>query len=478
MPRLRRASAVVLARRDPLEVYLVRRSPEQKFFPDYWAFPGGTLDEGEDFAQAALREMVEETGVWLASSVPAALDREKARGALLAGDAEGFAAMLAGAGGSLAAGRLVPAARLVTPEFSPARYDTQFYAAWLPPGEMPSIVPGELVDGAWFAPAEALARWARHEMLIAPPAIAILTALAEHGLEEAAARMRAEDGKPHHERFRVWFHPGIHVLPLRTPTLAPATTTNFVCIGRERVLLVDPGCGDREGLAVLEAYVRGILDEGSAVEGIVLTHHHPDHVAGVPFLKERFGFPVMAHAETAKRVSFPVDRRLGDGDILELGRDENVGKNWRIRVLHTAGHTKGSISLLDNRFGAMVVGDLASSVSTIVVDPADGGDMGAYMRSLSRLADLSPSIVIPGHGPAVAGARLLTGTLEHRRGREAKVVEALKAGAATVEEMLPLVYSDVDASVWGLAARSLEAHLRKLEHEGRVREGRSRWTLA
>lgn len=477
-PRLRRAAAIVLARGEPLEVYLVRRSESQRFFPGYWAFPGGTLDKEEnDFGLAALRELVEETGVFVTDApLQDGFDRTVARRALLANDALAFAHALASMHRRLAPERLTPVAHLVTPEFAPTRYDTRFFAVRLPDGEAASIDVGELVDGAWWRPDEALVAWDQNALLLAPPTLAILRALAAHGLEAGARRLTAEDDKPHHERFRVEVHPGVTVLPLRTPTLPPATTTNLVAFGRDRVVLVDPGPATAAEHRILESYLDRHVAEGARIESIVLTHHHHDHVDAAELVRSRYGAPILAHAETARRLAFKVDRTLGDGDAIELGRDAHTGKAWTLRVLHTPGHTKGSLSLVDGRWGAMAVGDLVSSVSTIVVDPDDGGDMGAYMRSLARAATLEPAIVIPGHGPAVAGAKLLADTLAHRRWRESLVLDSLAAGEGTLDVLLPRVYADVAPAVLPIAERSLAAHLAKLEGEGKARESRGVWS--
>ncbi|MHB8584918.1 MAG: MBL fold metallo-hydrolase [Thermoplasmatota archaeon] len=434
--RIRKASAVVLYPSDvaptrDAPVYLVLRSPTQRFFPGYWAFPGGTLEEGEDFATAAVRELEEETGVRL-------------------GGTHG----------------LVSAGHLVTPKFAPTRYDTQFYVAALPKGQEPHVTEGELVEGRWFRPSEALDAFAQAKLMIPPPVVAMLTAYRNETPRDAAARIAAGDSLPHHRRFAIIFHPGIATEPLPTATLPPATTTNCHILGHERLLVVDPGAATREDLAPAIERVNELAAKGARVEAIVLTHHHADHAAGADILAKEWGVPVAAHEETAKDLPGGVQRILKDGDRFDLGTDPTSGNPWYVDVVHAPGHTRGSIVLRDRRFGALLVGDVAAGIGTVIIDPPDG-DMQAYFATLEKLIALAPPILLPGHGPALPkGTEALSALLAHRREREAKVVAALGPKPRSIESMLPAVYSDVDPSLHALGARSLLAHLLKLEKEG------------
>jgi glyoxylase-like metal-dependent hydrolase (beta-lactamase superfamily II)/8-oxo-dGTP pyrophosphatase MutT (NUDIX family) len=442
--RIRQAATVILARGadpDP-EVYLVLRSLSQRFFPGYWAFPGGTLEVGETFEAAARRELAEETGVTLPKETP-----------------------------------LAPAGRILTPPIAPTRYDTQFFLAIAPPSVEPRVEAGELAEGRWFRASAALAGFEHGELLVPPPVIAILTEFRAHAPAQAAARLRATDGQPHHRRFPIIFHPGILLEPLPTETLPPATTTNAYLVGAERVVVVDPGASAEPALTPLLERIDAIRARGDRVEAVVLTHH-PDHVAGARAVAERAGAPVLAHASTAKLLPGVVDRSLEEGDVLDCGFDPATGQRWQIEVLHTPGHTDGSITLRDRRFGALLVGDVAAGVGTVVVDPPEG-DMAAYMRTLDRLIALKPPIVLPGHGPGIPRATdALAALRDHRRMREGKVLAALGRGPARIPDILDLVYDDVPPEIRPLGARSLLAHLLKLEAEGAVTaSGSDIWAL-
>lgn len=435
--RVVRAATVVLHRDG--RVFLVERPPTARFFPGVWAFPGGKIDaadgDGIDaFLRGAVREVEEETGL--------ALD----------------------------AARLVPAGRLLTPPFGPVRFDTCFFHAGLRAGEEPRAVEGEHLRDAWATPAEAVARFERGELALAPPTVALLRALAEHGVEEGARRVVAADGRPHHVRFRIEPHPGVYTLPLATRTLPPATTTNAVVYAGERVLVVDPGSADTSELEHLVFLLRALEREGRSVARVALTHHHPDHVGGARRLANAFGCELAAHAETAERVPFRVDALIEDGASFDLGVHAASGKPWRVDALHTPGHAPGHLAFVDRRWNHVAAGDLVSGVSTVLVDP-DEGDMAAYCASLERLIALRPVGVLPAHGPPMQGDTLLVGTLAHRRQREEKVAEALAKGVTDVEAMLPLVYADTDPALWPLARRNLISHVAKLERERAARRG-------
>lgn len=443
--RIRPSATVILTRRAPdLEVYLVERSQHTRFFPGYHAFPGGVLDpedgEGPDARRrAAVRELHEETGVRVDPSA------------------------------------LLEAGTLLTPPFAPMRYDTTFYACELPPDQAPRVEPGELVSGRWWRPADAVARFEQEAFPLPPPTLAYLRVLSATGSAERAAEWaRATDGKPHHERFRIEFHPGIYALPLRTPTLPPATTQNCYLIDGDPILVVDPGSQHPEEWPALFHTLDGMTKDGR--EGlIVLTHHHPDHVGAVAAVQARYNFRVCA--SDATRLALPeglVDTVVHHGHTFDLGVWGE--KPWGVEVIMTPGHTPGHLALRDTRWGAILAGDLVSGVSTILIDPGEG-DMTRYMDSLARCAALKPPLVLPGHGPAMPG-HAFRKTLEHRQMREDKIVAALVDEARSIPELLPLAYDDTPQEAWPLATRSLEAHLVKLAQEKRAFPVGGKWRRA
>lgn len=163
------------------------------------------------------------------------------------------------------------------------------------------------------------------------------------------------------------------------------------------VLVIDPA---DEAQVILEAL------DSQAVEAIVLTHGHFDHLGAVGRLVESTGAPLLVHEIDARSITsaegsggaifgFNTFAPAADG-LLAEGDNVSAGTATLV-VLHTPGHTPGSICLLgdDHLFS----GDTLFSGSIGRTDFA-GGDMGAMRRSIARLAGLSDDVrVHPGHGP-------------------------------------------------------------------------------
>lgn len=483
-PRL--ASSVLLWRQGPdgRELFWVRRGPALRFSAGFYAFPGGKIDRedahvpvrGEGGGQAAAivaaaRELFEEAGVLVAhgaAGVPAEA-RDQARRALLDGQLD-FAHFLSRHHLALDAAHFLPAGRWVTPVVSPLRFDARTFAVRFPPGETAVVWPGELSAGEWITTGGALARWAAGEALLHPPNLWPIRCL-DRGEPEAVVRAlwappQTEDGIPR----RIEFQQGLFHFPLRTPTLPPATHTATVMVALERGLaVVDPGSPYPEEQAALERLLDEYAAEGLAPREIWITHAHRDHVGGVARLRARYGIPVRAHPDAAARLppgAGPVEP-LADGDLL--------GERWR--VLHTPGHAHGHLAFRDERSGAVLAGDLVSTLSTIVVDPPEG-DMAVYLASLERLRSFAPRTLYPAHGvPAPDGVRTLEQYLAHRHEREEKVRSALAAGG-TLAEITARAYDDTPAAVHPIAQRSCLASLLKLEAEGRARRDGGGWRTA
>jgi glyoxylase-like metal-dependent hydrolase (beta-lactamase superfamily II) len=376
-------------------------------------------------------------------------------------DHQGFGAFLAAKGLTLDAGRLEPAGRWVTPDFSPLRFDARFFTARLPEGEEASVWPGELSAGEFVAPSRALSMWERGDVLLHPP-----NWLGMHCLERAAPPEALPMLRTPQASVRIQFQKGIWLEALRTPTLPPAAHTNcwVVDLG-EGVAVVDPGSPWPEEQARLDRFLDGLAAEGRPAREVWLTHHHGDHVGGVARLAGR-GLPVLAHPLTAARLGLAA-RPVREGDLL----------HGRWRALHTPGHAPGHLAFHDERSGALLAGDMVSTLSTVIVDPPEG-DMAEYLRQLERLRALRPRTLYPGHGvPAPNGPAKLDEYLAHRRAREEKVLAALDRGG-TLAEVTRLAYDDTPAAMLPAAERSCLASLEKLRAEGRVRLEGGRWSAA
>lgn len=271
------------------------------------------------------------------------------------------------------------------------------------------------------------------------------------------------------ELFSSAAHATVTLFPARTPTLLPATHTNSYALGGRDVLLVEPATPYEDEQRAWIAWARELGSTGRNLVAIVATHHHPDHVGGAELLSRELGLPVWAHEETASRIDVPVTRQLVDGDEIALAGPRD--QIWR--VLHTPGHAQGHVCLFEPLTRTAIVGDMVASVGTILIAPGDG-DMIVYLEQLARLAALDASLALPAHGepiddPTAVFQRYIT----HRRMREEKIVAAIIAGSngdegVTSAELVPAVYDDVSPAIWPIAKLSIDAHLEKLEREGRI----------
>lgn len=174
--------------------------------------------------------------------------------------------------------------------------------------------------------------------------------------------------------------------------------------GRHLVFKV-PGMGpyDNNGYVIAdprtkEAYivdapagVERLLDEadGLQVKGVIVTHTHPDHVAGYADLKRLTGLPVGVHESDADRLPGAPDFLLAHGEELAVGEG-------RVRVLHTPGHTPGALCL--HAGGALVSGDTLFPGGPGRTSTPD--DLRRVVRSIEeRLLVLDDgTLVLPGHG--------------------------------------------------------------------------------
>ena len=101
--------------------------------------------------------------------------------------------------------------------------------------------------------------------------------------------------------------------------------------------------------------------------------------------------------------------------------------------------------------------------------PPDGGSLVAYLESLRRVAELDLELICPGHGPWITDpAAKVAEYIEHRLDRERKLVDALESGERSRAALLDAAWDDVPAELRPAAAQVMQAHLEKLEAEGRL----------
>ncbi len=492
MSKIKLASTVILSRgadKDP-EVYLTLRASELKFFGGYWVFPGGNLSNKIDYhdendsldlalIRCAVREILEEIDI-LSSTLGRQFSKEeklKLKGTLK-DSPELWKTFLAEFGTQF--DHINPVFRITTPPFIPIRFDTQFMHVRALDDEIPEIDNYELVDGRFMKPQAAIDAWESGDMEIAPPVLFLLRLLAEHGLSSFISHaQKATDDLNNGKLHRVFFSPGIFMAPLTTPTLPPATTTNTIIVGTDKLFIIDPATPDVSEQQRLFNEMDALIAEGKKFEAILLTHHHIDHVGAVNAVSQRYKLPVRAHEECYRRIEegYIKGDALKDGDRIELGTAPDGSTDWHLNVVHTPGHAVDHLCYLESRYHAAIVGDMLSTISTILIDPPEG-HMQTYLDNLQRLMTLPMKTLYPAHGPANRdGVALIKQFLKHRKVREQAVINALSHEAQSIDELLPLIYDDVPEAVYPVASRSLLAGLIKLEEDAICTQHEHGWQL-
>lgn len=483
-------AASVLVARGPgsAEVYLVARSPALRFMGGMVAFPGGKVhDDDAPLAAgdagltahhvAAVRELFEETGVLLLheadGSFPPAGPRLDAYRKDLLADKLSFADLLRQTGWRLAAGDLTPAGHLVTPQFSPLRFDTAFFVATLPPGQEATVWPGELSEGLWASASDALRRWGEAKLVLTPPTVSILQAI--DGLPVAALPERLAPVLADMDRGGVppiWFAPAVRMIPLECQGLPPTTHTNTFLVGTGPVYLIDPGPVD----PAEQAKLFEVVDE-QRPDFIVLSHHHPDHIGAAVVCAERYGVPTLAHRLTAERLAgeVRVHRFIEDEEWLDLGDAPWRPGRWAMQAVFTPGHAPGHLAFYEPDHQLLFAGDMVSPLSSMIIHPGDG-DLALYLASLGRLLTYPTRLLLPSHGgPSAKAKAMLEETIAHRHQREKQLVEALGDRPQSIEELALALYKGFPEAVLKLARWQIHTGLIKLEREGRVVAHGERW---
>lgn len=172
--------------------------------------------------------------------------------------------------------------------------------------------------------------------------------------------------------------------------------------------IIDPGMSTPEEEEAIENF---IAEKGLTLSQIINTHLHIDHVAGIPFLREKYGAPLLAHegdsflAEgiDSQAKMFGLNMNIGEIEIseyLKAGDKIKIG-NGVLEVISVPGHSKGSIALYDPQGKYLISGDALFKGSIGRTD-LPGGNYTELIDSIeSRLLTLpDDTVVLPGHGPA------------------------------------------------------------------------------
>lgn len=280
----------------------------------------------------------------------------------------------------------------------------------------------------------------------------------------------------------------------------PQAPNVFYVVDGEEAALIDSGFGDEKSI---ETRLDFLNRRKEKLRYIVLTHHHFDHSSGAQQLREATGAQIVLHADEEKfltdlsseapqDIEIPDDQKEmaekvkrfreqaaeGTPDVRIKGDDQLKIGGLTLEMVHTPGHTMGSTCFYLKQDRAVFTGDTALGLGTVAISPPPHGSMSAYLDSLALLQKYDCALMLPGHGQNVHDVRSkLQELIDHRLEREKQVLGLLADGKATPKAMLSAIYMELDKRIVPMALRQIEAHLAKLEDEGRVKRAGDEWAM-
>ena len=206
--------------------------------------------------------------------------------------------------------------------------------------------------------------------------------------------------------------------------------TNTYLVGRDPAYAIDPGPAIDSHVEA----VRAAAAERGGIGGVLLTHSHSDHTAAVPLLEA----PVLS------------------------------GADCPLATIPTPGHAVDHVAYLHG--DVCFCGDLVLGWGSAIVPPAArGGSLADYLASLERVREAGATLLCPGHGPWITDPEAkIDEYVAHRLDRERRLVAALETGTRERDGLLDAAWGDVPEPMRPAAALALQAHLEKLDAEGRL----------
>ncbi len=264
--------------------------------------------------------------------------------------------------------------------------------------------------------------------------------------------------------------PGIRRVIAENPSPFTLYGTGTYILGRGEVAVIDPGPADGAHIAkLLEAL------EGETISHILITHTHMDHSPGCRLLQAHTDAKSYAYGphgagkleqgvpvEEGGDMEFEPDELLQDGDVL-------TGGDWSVECVYTPGHTSNHMCYQLRESKALFTGDHVMGWSTSIISPPDG-DMGAYIASLERLLERDDTVYWPTHGPCIDDPKPhVQAFIEHRLARERQIIDCIEQGVHRIEDMVPMMYTELPEFMYPAAARSVLASMEHLVGNGALK---------
>lgn len=258
--------------------------------------------------------------------------------------------------------------------------------------------------------------------------------------------------------------PGVSRVTAKNPSPFTFHGTNSYLVGEGELAVIDPGPENEEHL---DALLRAIA--GRPVTHILVSHTHRDHSQLAARLSQATGAPVYAEGPHRPALNRLASTPLNDGadtdfkpDVVLADGDLITGDGWELRTVLTPGHTANHAAFALDGAGVLFSADHVMAWSTTIVAPPDGS-MADYMASLERLIEREDNLLLPGHGGPVKNPQEhLRDLKEHRLARERAILDRLRQGDRSIDELVKAIYRDTDPAMHAAAGLSVMAHIEHL----------------
>ncbi len=180
--------------------------------------------------------------------------------------------------------------------------------------------------------------------------------------------------------------------------ITPPLSANAYVLRSEKIAVIDPG-GDADFI------LNALKNQGiQNVDAVLLTHLHYDHAVAANAIAETFGAPLLVHRDEYEfsrkfwydglyaSVSNP--QFVVDGEVIKIG-------DYKLKVMHTPGHTPGSVCFYEARKGLLFSGDTVFPNGSIGRTDLPGGSYAQLHNSLKKLSELTVKRLYPGHSAPV-----------------------------------------------------------------------------
>lgn len=283
---------------------------------------------------------------------------------------------------------------------------------------------------------------------------------------------------------------------------------NCYLIEGAHLTLLDCGVDWADGLEALETGLRQVGFQPEAIDRLIVTHLHPDHVGMAPRISELWGCEIVMHKRSVERIpryndttafaasmrtlarrhGVPKPMKAGFVDVatratyMPLMREPDqvvtdgdripLGETRWLDVLYTPGHESSHICLRDSLTGILFSGDhiLPRITPVIMVDDEGADVLGQYLTSLQRLIELEVGLTYPAHGGIVEhGARRAEQISLHHDRRLSGMLDVVAIAPHTAwEVMLESYRPNLNSIEQRLALRETVAHLEHLRTRNEV----------